>query len=64
VTEGGAVAFNFPFLYGIKYCTISKACLHSAGQVSSDINSLYLTQTGYSAIDGQATAVGVTGNLD
>jgi hypothetical protein len=51
VTERGAAVVNFPFLYGMKYCRISTACLQSAGQVSSDINSLYLTQIGYNAID-------------
>jgi len=37
VIERGAVVFNFSFLYGIKHCIISKACLHSVGQVSSDL---------------------------
>jgi len=64
LTDRGAIVFNLPFLHGIKYFIISKACLHSAGQVSSDINSFCLTQNGYSAIDCQATAVCVAGNLE
>ena len=64
MTESGAVVVNFPFLYGIRYGRISKACLQSAGKVSCDINSLYLTQIGYNAIDGHTTAGCVTRYLE